>query len=413
MTRDRKLILSAMIGNILEYYDFTLFVFLTPVLSPLFFPSDNSVVSLMAGLATYAVGFVMRPFGSALFGAIGDRWGRKRALMLSIFLMAIPTGLIGLLPTYDQIGLIAPVLLIVCRLCQGLCTGGEYNGASLFTVENTTAMGAGRAGAWISASSALGSLLGSGMTLVVTLPLMPSWAWRVAFLLGILVALVGVYLRQQVREDRDGAWHNQVAFVPLPTLMVQHKSALMCVFGMAACCGMMYAVTLRYTTLFLTTFSNWSMSHALRLNMVGTIAYVVLMPLGGRLADRWGLQKMMRSGAVATALSICPVLWLLSQAQTWSVALVAQLLLVVLAVWFQSPMNAFMAQLFPIHCRYRGVALGYTLGQALLGGTTSLIATALMYTFDTPVAPGLYMMAGAIVGWIAVAYAQPRFPLRP
>ena len=175
---DKKIILASMAGNVLEYYDFTLFVFLTPLISPLFFPAEDKVISLIAGLGTYAVGFFMRPFGSLFFGYIGDTWGRKKALTLSIFMMAIPTVLIGCLPTYEQVGMMAPLLLITCRLFQGLCAGGEYNGASIFTVENIQKAGAGLAGSFITSSSAIGSLSASIVASLVSLPGMQTWAWR-------------------------------------------------------------------------------------------------------------------------------------------------------------------------------------------------------------------------------------------
>ena len=170
---DRKIILASMSGNVLEYYDFTIFVFLTPLISPLFFPNEDKVVSLIAGLGTYAVGFFMRPFGGLFFGYIGDTYGRKKALTLSIFMMAIPTALMGCLPTYEQIGILAPLLLICCRLCQGLCAGGEYNGASIFTVENVQKTGVGISGALISSCSAIGSLSASIVASFISLPGMP------------------------------------------------------------------------------------------------------------------------------------------------------------------------------------------------------------------------------------------------
>jgi MHS family proline/betaine transporter-like MFS transporter len=173
---DKKTITAAMSGNILEYYDFTLFVYLTPIIGPLFFPSEDKVISLIAGLGTYALGYFIRPLGGIFFGYIGDTFGRKNALTLSIFLMAISTCLMGCLPTYQAIGPTAPILLILLRLMQGLSAGGEYNGAAIFTVENVKPKGAGFAGGIITSSSAIGGLAGSAMAMIVTLPFMPNWA---------------------------------------------------------------------------------------------------------------------------------------------------------------------------------------------------------------------------------------------
>ena len=410
---DRKIILASMTGNVLEYYDFTLFVFLTPLISPLFFPAEDKVISLIAGLGTYAVGFFMRPFGSLFFGYIGDTYGRKKALVLSIFMMATPTCLIGLLPTYDQIGIAAPLLLIVCRLCQGLCTGGEYNGAAIFTVENTQKTGAGLAGSFITSSSAIGSLSASIVASLVSLPGMPTWAWRCAFLAGVIVAGVGFYLRRHVKERIPFPQSHQKrkAFTTLKESLQHNRRAVLCTFGIAACSGIMYAAAMRYSGIFLTTFLNWSLSESLAVVMLGTILYILLVPVGGYMADRFGEKKLMITGAIATFLGVYPVMLLLSKAQTFPIALLAEFSLALMAACFQSPMNAFMAKLFPLSSRYSGLAFGYTTGMAIFGGTMTMLATSLTHWLDNPLAPVLYLMAGAMMGLVAVIMAKPSFPL--
>ena len=410
---DKKIILSSMMGNVLEYYDFTLFVFLTPLISPLFFPAEDKVVSLIAGLGTYAVGFFMRPFGSLFFGYIGDTYGRKRALVLSIFMMAVPTCLIGLLPTYKQIGIAAPLLLICCRLCQGLCTGGEYNGAAIFTVENIQKTGAGLGGSFITSSSAIGSLSASVVASLVSLPWMPTWAWRCAFLVGVVIAGVGFYLRQHVNERIHFSESRQKrkAFMHLKQSLRQNVKAVLCTFGIAACSGMMYAAALRYSGIFLTTFLHWPLSESLTVVMLGTILYILLVPVGGYMADRFGEKRVMLTGAAATLLGVYPIMLLLSKANTFSKALMAEFFLVVLAAWFQSPMNALMAKLFPLSSRYSGLAFGYTTGMATFGGTMTMLATVLTHWLDNPLAPVAYLMAGAFMGLVAVIIANPQFPL--
>jgi MHS family proline/betaine transporter-like MFS transporter len=411
---DRKIILASMTGNVLEYYDFTLFVFLTPLISPLFFPAEDKVISLIAGLGTYAVGFFMRPFGSLFFGYIGDTWGRKKALTLSIFMMAIPTALIGCLPTYEQIGMMAPLLLIFCRLCQGLCAGGEYNGASIFTVENIQKTGAGLGGSFITSSSAIGSLSASIVASLVSLSGMPTWAWRCAFLAGVIVAGVGFYLRRHVQENiafQQSSQKRQV-FIHLKESLRHQPKAILCTCGIASCSGIMYAAAMRYSGIFLTTFLGWPLSESLTIVMLGTILYILLVPVGGTMADRFGEKKVMLTGAIATLLGVYPIMLLLSKAHTFPIALLAEFLLAALAAWFQSPMNAFMAKLFPLSSRYSGLAFGYTTGMAIFGGTMTMLATALTHWLDNPLAPVLYLMAGAIIGLVAVIKAEPKFPLK-
>jgi len=413
-TSDRKIILASMAGNVLEYYDFTIFVFLTPLISPLFFPAEDKVVSLIAGLGTYAVGFFMRPFGGLFFGYIGDTYGRKKALTLSIFMMAFPTALMGCLPTYEQIGILAPLLLICCRLCQGLCAGGEYNGASIFTVENVQKTGVGISGALISSSSAIGSLSASIVASFISLPGMPGYAWRFAFLGGVVVAGVGFYLRRHVQERMifsPESSQKRHAFTHLKEALRYHPKAILCTFGIASCSGIMYAAAMRYSGIFLTTFLGWSLSDSLIVVMFGTVSYILLSPLGGLMSDHFGERKVMLTGALATLLGVYPVMLLLSKAQTFLIALLAEFLLALMAACFQSPMNAFMAKLFPLSSRFSGLAFGYTTGMAIFGGTMTMLATALTYWLDNPLAPVLYLLAGGLMGLVAVIKAEPKFSL--
>jgi MHS family proline/betaine transporter-like MFS transporter len=309
--------------------------------------------------------------------------------------------------------MVAPLLLITCRLFQGLCAGGEYNGASIFTVENIQKAGAGLAGSFITSSSAIGSLSASIVASLVSLPGMPTWAWRCAFLAGVIVAGVGFYLRRHVEERIPFPQSHQKrkAFTTLKESLQHNRRAVLCTFGIAACSGIMYAAALRYSGIFLTTFLGWPLSESLTIVMLGTILYILLVPVGGTMADRFGEKKVMITGAIATLLGIYPIMFLLSQAHTFPIALLAEFFLVVLAAWFQSPMNALMAKLFPLSSRYSGLAFGYTTGMAIFGGTMTMLATVLTHWLDNPLAPMLCLLAGGMMGLVAVINAEPKFPL--
>jgi MHS family proline/betaine transporter-like MFS transporter len=177
---------------------------------------------------------------------------------------------------------------------------------------------------------------------------MPTWAWRCAFLAGVIVAGVGFYLRRHVQENiafQPESSQKRQVFIHLKESLQHNRRAVLCTFGIAACSGIMYATALRYSGIFLTTFLNWSLSESLGVVMLGTILYILLVPVGGYMADRFGERKVMITGAIATLLGIYPIMFLLSQAHTFPIALLAEFFLVVLAAWFQSPMNAFMAKL--------------------------------------------------------------------
>jgi MHS family proline/betaine transporter-like MFS transporter len=259
----------------------------------------------------------------------------------------------GCLPTYEQIGILAPLLLIGCRLCQGLCAGGEYNGASIFTVENVQKTGVGISGALISSSSAIGSLSASIVASFISLPGMPDYAWRFAFLGGVVVAGVGFYLRRHVQESMifsPEPSQKRHTFIHLKEALRHHPKAILCTFGI----GIMYAATMRYSGIFLTTFLGWSLSDSLIVVMFGTVSYILLSPLGGLMSDHFGERKVMLTGALATLLGVYPVMLLLSKAQTFLIALLAEFLLAFMAACFQSPMNAFMAKLFPLPAALTG-----------------------------------------------------------
>ncbi|MBP6952153.1 MAG: MFS transporter [Alphaproteobacteria bacterium] len=408
-TKSNKIIAAAMIGNSLEYYDFTLFVFLTPIIAPLFFPSEDKIVSIIIGLGTFAVGFLMRPLGAIVFGYIGDLYGRKRALTLSIILMAIPTFFIGLLPSYETIGVFAPVTLILLRLLQGLCTGGEYNGAGIFVVENVEPTKAGFAGGMITASSAIGSLMGSMAASLCTLELMPSWAWRVAFLFGIVVGITGFYIRRRMTDNYLTEILNKKKKsprFPLWEAIKTNPSAVLCIIGIAAFSGIMSTMSMKYVSVFLTTFQKWQPSEALFVTSFGILCYILLAPLSGWVSDKFGGRIVMATGAIVTLLAIYPLLSLLASEINVISVVSAQFVLVVIAAWFQGPMNLFMASLFSPGTRYSGLAFSYCVGMALFGGTTPMISTFLVSWTGNALTPAYYVALGAAVGLVSVLYSK-------
>ena len=408
--KSSKVIAAAMIGNSLEYYDFNLFIFLAPVISPLFFPSEDKIASIIAVLGTYAAGYFMRPLGAIVFGYIGDKYGRKRALTLSIILMAIPTFLMGLLPSYAMIGVFAPIALICLRLLQGFCTGGEYNGAGIFTIENVEPRKAGFAGGMITASSAIGSLIGSMVASLCISEFMPSWAWRIAFLFGIIVGFVGLYLRNRIPDayfTKILSKNKQQLTFPLIEVFKKNPSSIFCVMGIAAFSGIMYNISMTYVSVFLTVFQKWSPSEALSVMSFGILLYIFLAPLSGWMSDRFGGKVVMLTGAIVTFLGIYPLLSLLTSTNIIFVVS-AQLTLVILAAWFQGPMNLFMANLFLPETRYSGLAFGYCVGMAIFGGTTTMIATFLANWTSNPLTPAYYVMIGSILGLVSVLFSKQK-----
>lgn len=404
MSKNVKVILASMAGNALEFYDFYLCGTFASLFAEIFFPSQDSTAALLSSLSAFAVGYFVRPIGAIIFGHLGDRLGRKRALTISIFAMAIPTGIIGLLPTYSMIGLWAPVLLVACRLIQGICAGGEYNGAAIFAIEHATNRYKSLAGSMMSVSGGGGALLATFTGYLFTQAAMPSWGWRIPFLLGVILGLIGLYIRRRTGETPD--FQNTVSQAPLkkPLLDALTKKPLsvFCCIGGAAFSGALSSTFAAYMNIYMVKVVGLTLSNSMFLNVFGLLTFVLLAPVAGWIADKTTPHKVMTVSAFALAFLFIPIFKLAQHATTLSI-LTAYLLLTSFAAGFIAPMNQFMNQLFNPSMRYSGIAFGYGIGMATLGGTVPLVATYLISITGNLLAPAYYLMGVSMLGLIIIA----------
>ncbi|MBX9837698.1 MAG: MFS transporter, partial [Silvanigrellaceae bacterium] len=283
MKKNNKAILAAMTGNALEYYDVMLYGFFATMLAPLFFPSDNQAVSYISSLGTFAAGFVMRPVGGLLFGHLGDKFGRRFALVLSIFLVTLPTLTIGLLPTYAEIGIAAPVILVICRLLQGLCVGGEYSGASIFVIEYSKKGKECFAGSILTASGNFGGVMGTFCGFIFTLAFMPTWGWRIPFIIGALMGVMGYYIRTRVNEspEFENMKDEKKEKVPLWSVLEKRKINLFC----TVCIGATSLIPLYLATVYMGTMMglklHFTTSEIMLINLPLTVFAVCTLPFMG------------------------------------------------------------------------------------------------------------------------------------
>jgi MHS family proline/betaine transporter-like MFS transporter len=406
----KKLIFAAMIGNALEYYDFTLYGFFAAYLSPLYFPSDNHTTSLITSFGAFAAGFFMRPVGSLIFGHLGDKHGRKKALFFSVFLITLPTLIIGILPTYSQIGVLAPLMIVICRLAQGICTAGEYTGATVLISEYTERNQPGFACSLLPASSLMGAIIGTGLGALFLMEGMPSWAWRIPFVMGFIFGLFGLYLRSGLKESPLFTHlEKKKLTVGLPILDVlkYQKRNFLCTMGMGATSlASFYMISVYVFTL--TAQLKLPPSYGMLLNIFPLFCWITFLPIIGYFSDKVGLRKMMNYGAVALIVLSVPVFSFVSQEISVGKILFAQVVLSLCGALFVAPMGAFLAtKLFPVSSRYSGIALGISCGEALFGGTAPLIATALVVLTGATTAPGFYLMFCSVIGWLALRYSKP------
>lgn len=397
----KRVVMTAMVGNILEYYDFMLYSLFVSILAPIFFPSTDPMAALLSGFGVFALGFLARPIGAIAFGFIGDKWGRKRALSLSILLMAIPTGVIGLLPTYDRIGIFASIALIICRILQGFSAGGEANGASIYTLEHTPLERRGYLGSLITSSAGVGALIATIIGVIFTSDALPEWAWRVPFLLGSCGGLIGIYLRRQMTETPE--------FTPCkkaPFWEVIKSHSFVKTLAVGSLLQVPYYMIVGFMNPTLHTKGIITKFEMMCGNGLITLIGIFLIPLFGKFADHYGLERTMKRSAIALILMVFPVFILVESTTSVPLLFLAQVLLILPAEGFVGPANGYLNTLFKPEHRYTGIAFGCCLGMALFAGTTPLICTHLTNLVGPIWGPASYMIAIGLA--VLFVLRQPR-----
>lgn len=408
MKKNYKAILAAMTGNALEYYDVMLYGFFATMLAPLFFPSDNQAVSYISSLGTFAAGFVMRPVGGLVFGHLGDKFGRRFALVLSIFLVTLPTLTIGLLPTYAEIGIAAPVILVICRLLQGLCVGGEYSGASIFVIEYSKKGKECFAGSVLTSSGFFGGVLGTFCGFLCTLSFMPSWGWRIPFIIGTLMGVMGYYIRTRVNEspEFEKAKDEEIEKIPLWSILEKRKINLFCTVCIGATSLIPFYLATVYMGVLMGSKLHLTTSEIMLINIFLALFTVVTIPVMGLLADKFGKEVQMRNTSFLYVLLAYPLFFFLENNFSLFNMIVVQLTLLTLVATFGGPSMALLTTYFPVHERYSGIGFGYALGGALFGGTTPVVIASLNSWYASPYTPALYLIFSAVLGILGVTFGK-------
>jgi MHS family proline/betaine transporter-like MFS transporter len=404
----RRAIVAGTVGNILEWYDFGVYGYLVSTISTQFFPTDDPLSSLLLTFAVYGVGFVTRPLGSILFGIYGDRVGRRAALSVVIFMMAISTLLIGLLPTYSQVGILAPILLTLVRLLQGLSAGGEWGGSTAYLVEYAPPGRRGFIGSWQQVSVGTGFLLGSLSAALIAQFLSPSdvaaYGWRIPFLLGVVVGGVGAYLRWNLSDtpsfieiEERGA----VSKTPFIEALTVERKATLTIFGMTLHNTVAYYIPIVYMTNYIRTAGGLSATQAMWIGTACLAVFVALIPIWGALSDRIGRKPLLLLSAGGYIVLSFPLLMMASSGSV-ALAFASQLIMIVFLSFFSGPCPAAYAELFPTRVRYTALSIGYNSAVAIFGGFAPFIATWLIKVTGSNLAPGFYLMAAAIISFVVI-----------
>jgi len=404
MKKQGKNFAAAFIGTALEFYDFALFGLLAPIFSQQFFPKDDAIAALIASYCIFAAGFLIRPLGGIVFGYIGDTFGRKKALVISIIAMMIPTSLIGCLPTYGQIGLLAPIALALCRLIQGLCAGGEFSSAAIFVIEHAHEKRKYFSGSLVTASSVVGMLTASSMASLCTLETMPAWGWRIPFLLCLPIGLLGIYIRKNTQET--AAFNNaqktqKNETQSLSFIFKNNFRSLLITFGVGSFIGVLYYVPFVFMGHYHTLVTTLPISTTLSVITLGLVVYMLCICLAGYTADRLGPQKVMMTMVFATICLAYPAFWLIQSGQ-FSLIIQGELILSILAGMFVGPANGLTASLFDVKGRCRGVSFSLSLGISLFGGLTPVILIYAINQTQILMWPASWMILGALIAGVSI-----------
>ena len=407
MSEKKKILFAGMIGNVLEWYDFVVYGFLAAIIGKLFFPSGDETVELLKSFAVFAVGFVMRPIGAIIFGYIGDKFGRKTALTISIVLMALSTTVIGLLPTYETVGILAPVLLVILKLIQGLSVGGEYTTSISFLVEHAPKDKRGLYGSIGILGAVIGILLGSASGAIVTKLLteeqLYSWGWRVLFLSGVLLGVVGYFIRRNIEETPkflELEYEELKPKSPLKELLKKYKDRLLRAFALSTFQAVGFYTIFVYVANHLIVFLKFPKSTALTINTVSMIILTLLIPVMAWLSDKIGRKPIILFSTGLTILLAYPLFSLISSG-SFENALIGHVLFAIITAGFMAVLPTTLVELFPTRVRNSGYSIGYNLPFAIFGGTSPLIATWLVKATNNLAAPSFYLIAAAAIAFLA------------
>ena len=407
-TSYQRAITAGVIGNVLEWYDFGVYGYLVPTISALFFPSSDPNAALLLTFAVFGVGFVMRPIGSIVFGIYGDRYGRRKALSAVIFVMALSTFAIGLLPTYAQVGIAAPILLVVIRLFQGLSTGGEFGGSSAYIVEYAPQHRRGFFGSFQLVGVAGGFLLGSLTAALLNAALAPadrlSWGWRLPFLFGIAVGIVGAFMRWRLEDTPIFAEieeQGDISQSPLADALLRHPRETLLAFTSTLHNTVAFYIALIYMTSYMAKVGGLPQGTALWIATGSLAVMVALLPGLGKLSDRVGRRPLMLFSCGAYIVLGYPF-FLMASSGNLALTIFGQVLMMACYAPYAATCASFLTEIIPTRVRYTAMSVGYNSAVAIFGGFAPFIATWLVGSTGSVYSPAGYLIAAAVITGVVV-----------
>lgn len=392
----RKVVISGMIGNALEWYDYALYAQFSYIIGQRFFPKTDFVEILT--FAVFAAGFVVRPLGGIIFGHIGDKFGRKAALVLGILFMAIPTAGIGLLPAYETIGIISPIILTVIRLLQGFSLGGEFSGCIAYIVEHSPADKRGLAGSASFVSMCIGMLLGlfvaQGFIYFLPEADLNLWGWRVPFVAGLFIGLVGLYIRSHLSESplyKAAKESGALSRTPLKETFTKHWKEVL----MAMAIYINVTAPFYTTTVFIKSYMDtlgYDKHQSTMANIFILISMSIMLPISAYVSDKIGRKPVLIFASILLITTIYPI-FLALHSMNYHIALLSQVIFAAIVGMYMGPVPTILVELFPTRIRFTGVAVSYNLSAAIFGGTAPMVGAALHKYTGVQISLAYYLTA--------------------
>lgn len=412
----RKILIASLVGSSIEWFDYFLYGTVAAlVFNQLFFVTEDPTIGLLLAYTSFALAFFIRPLGGVIFSHIGDRIGRMKTLVLTLSLMGIATFGMGLLPTYQAIGIAAPIMLITLRLIQGLGLGGEWGGALLLAVEYAPKEKRGLFGSVPQMGVTIGMVMGTFTLSIMTLlpqEAFMTWGWRIPFLLSGLLVIFGLWIRKGIEETpsfKKSQEEGTIPKLPIVTTIRHHWREVLISIGAKFVETAPFYIFGTFIVSYATTNLGFSQTATLNSVMVATIITTILIPVMGSLSDRFGRKPLYVGGSILMILYAFPYFWLLNQGSV-TLLLIATIIGIGI-IWapITAVLGTMFSEIFAAEVRYTGVSLGYQIGAAVAGGTAPLVATALLLRFNNSYIPvALYMIFTALVSLISIWSVKDR-----
>ncbi len=401
--KSKNKIIGAFLGTIIEYYDCSLYGFSAGIIAVKFFPNADYITSLINAFAVYAMAYLSKPIGSLIFGYIGDIYGRKTALTITIIGIVIPTMVIGCLPEYSSIGVWSTVILVLCRIMQGIFVAGEYDGAAIYVIEHLGEKYRYTASAITRCTGALGFLLGIGVTNFFSAHIFPDWAWRIPFLISLPLALITLYFRRKLDETPEFKKNqaNGIRVQSLASLVNKQWLIILMVVFLAGGFGVAHQLPITFMKQYLPMVLPQTSFIMSTFSVLIVMCFAIAMPISGLFADRFNQMIVFKISLFSTL--VASLLFIISvNYQMVNLALGSCLMLACFVAPFNALAHGTMVKAFAVNDRYRAISLGHTMGSMLMSGSANYVCLVLMRYLNFKLFPMIYLIFFVILAYLMV-----------